>query len=279
MNHNKYFILGLALIILGESISTGLMPIARGYLFTLLSAKSGPIWTAIFLYFITYLCVDFFQSIKGYVVLKTTLWYRSIRTATINAVLPDKEVLPSNTPQRIQEDIKLSYLSRISVWIEYIISGIILIQLFFINRAEPILIGFALGYAILSVLIAIRFNPRLTKAEINVQQAEASYRTCLVANILDITSLNMTNKVCLLSKWLQTEYLLFTKLQLGLMAVLPYIVLIPKLLNGNMQLGQIVEAQASFALIALNASVLIQLFPMLVQGRASEKRVQEIVEV
>src|SRR5678809_73 len=89
------------------------------------------------IYFLNYLTIDFFQSIKGYIVLKTALWYRSIKTINIKEKLfnnlaevmlgenASPKSIPSNCPQRIQEDIKLSYLQRITVWVEYGISGLI----------------------------------------------------------------------------------------------------------------------------------------------------------
>lgn len=285
-NHNKLLLSGLALIIVGEAASTGMLPVARGHLFSLLTAKGGAIWTALFFYFINYFTVDFFQSIKGYIVLKTALFYRHLRTNSVIAGLAVKclkgktsgqlKNLPSNSPQRIQEDIKLSYLCRISVYVEYAISGLILVQLLIMNMSEPLLILFALVYAVISVIIAVRFNPRLTRAEIGVQQAEADYRTGLVASIFDITGQQVANKASLSAKWIQTEYLLFTKLQLGLIAVLPYAILLPKLLNGSMDLGHLVQHQATFALIVVNAAVLIQLYPTLIQGKASEHRVTEV---
>lgn len=284
MKHNKLYLAIITIIILAEAITTGLLPLSRGHLFDLLSTKVGPIWVALLLYFLNYLAIDFCQSIKGYWVLKIALWYRELRTRFIKTSLAcqlgtnwrSRESLPTNTPQRIQEDIKLSYTQRISVWVEYVISGLILIQLVALNFHEPLLIAFALSYAALSVYIAIKFNPRLTKAEIDVQQAEANYRTGLVANILDISGMSIANKACTSSKWIQTEYLLFTKLQLGLVAVLPYVILLPQLLSGIMELGTLIKHQSSFGLIVVNASVIIQLYTTYIQGKASEERVKEI---
>lgn len=278
--NNKLLLSILAAIVVGEAITTGLLPFARGHLFSLLTLKTGPILLALVFYFLNYFTIDFFQSVKGYVVLKTALYYRNIRTHDVFLSLKkvDAKHLPSNSPQRIQEDIKLSYVQRITVWTEYGISSLILVQLLILNCKEIALIIFALGYAIVSILIAIKFNPRLTRAEIGVQQAEANYRTGLAASILDITGQTMANKASLASKWIQTEYLLFTKLQLGLVAVLPYAFLLPKLLNGTMDLGQLVQHQASFALIVVNAAVLIQLYPILIQGKASEHRVKEVTD-
>ena len=71
-------------------------------------------------------------------------------------------------------------------------------------------------------------------------------------------------------------YSLFTKLQLGIMSVLPYVVLIPELVAGDITLGTLMKHQATFALIVVNASILIQYFTILIQGKASDERVKEI---
>lgn len=265
----------LLAILIGEAVTTGLLPVSRGHLFGLLGTKTGPIWITLAFYGANYFAVDLFQSLKGYFVLKLSLRKRTERTeAIIDSLIPES----TNVPQRIQEDIKLSYLCRITVWCEYFISALILMQLFLLNLSEPTLIFAALGYAGISVLIAIRFNPRLTKAEIWTQQNEANYRTALVNNITDISLLSYTNDACLMAAKLQTQYLLFTKLQLCLVAVLPYIVLIPHLIQGKIDIGTLIQHQASFALIVVNAAVLISLYQTLIRGTASEQRVKEVTK-
>lgn len=259
-------------ILLAEALLTGLIPHSRGYLFDLLDAKSGPIWIALGIYFSNYLGIDFFQSIKAYFVIKLSLLFRTDRTHKVTESLKPNI---SNTPQRIQEDIKLSYHSRLLVWCEYIVSGIIVIQLLYINVDEPILVGAALVYSLISVGIAILFNPRLTRVEKDVQQIEASYRTGLI-NSLSLHLLPSVNKTNIVAAQVRMEYLLFTRLQLGLITVLPYIVLIPSLLDGTIGLGDLMKHQATFALIVVNAAILINFYPKLVQGRASDERVREI---
>lgn len=277
MKHNKKLLSLLLFIIAGEAIFTGLLPLSRGALFSLLASKTAAgIWMAVFFYFMTYFTIDLFQSIKGYVGLKLALWYRVARTKSVCAASNIHNTKELNVPQRVQESIKLSYVSRIEVYAEYLISGLILIQLFLLNFDVPILLACAIGYAALSVIIAIKFNPRLSHAEIISQQAEASFRESLTENITDIALLNPTNKVIMKTAKIRLEYLLFTKLQLGLVTVLPYIILIPELLDGRIDLGILVSHQATFALIVVNAAILIQMFPKLITGNASEQRVKEI---
>lgn len=283
MTHNKKLLVLLFVILTLEALTTGLLPITKGHLFGYFEAKNSLAWLALLYFFLNYVAIDFCQCFKGYIVLRVALWYRELRTNKIFGKLgiaklnPSKsKTLPTNSPQRIQEDIKLSYLSRISVWVEYYVSGLILVQLILLNLSEPLLLGLAALYALVSVAVALKFNPRLTKAEIDIQQSEADYRTGLFANILDISGMYTANKACLKSKWIQTEYLLFTKLQLGLVAVLPYLTLLPKLLEGSMTLGVMVQHSTVFGLFVVNMAILIQLYPTLIQGIASDKRVREL---
>lgn len=275
VNHNWTLIGILSVILIGEAVGTGLIPVSQGHLIGYLGVKSSLVWTGLLLYFLNYLAIDFFQCFKGYVVLKLALWYRAIRT---DYVINNLDTEHTNIPQRIQEDIKISYFARITVWAEYAVSGVILVQLFLLNLTQPVLLIFAIAYALFSVFIAYQFNPRLTRAEIDSQQAEASYRTSLSDRITNLSLLPLANLASLGAARIKTEYLLFTKLQLCLVVVLPYVVLIPKLLSGSIDLGTLVKHQSTFALIVMNAAVLIQFYSTLIQGRASDYRVKEITK-
>lgn len=269
-------VLGLVIFILvAESVLTGLIPHSRGFLFELLESKTGPIYLALGIYFSNYFFLDGFQAVKAYVILKLSLLYRTSKThETIKSVKDDV----SNSPQRIQEDIKLMYHSKFTVYAEYFISGTIVIQLLLINLSEPILVISALAYAALSVYIAVKFNPKLTATEKNVQHSEASYRTSLVDKLTDISGLEGANKASLIAEKVRTQYKLFTKLQLGVLNVLPYAVLIPSLIAGTIDLGTLIKHQATFALIVLNAAILIHYYPVLIQGKASEARVNDLTD-
>lgn len=268
---NKVLVLVICILI-SESILTGLIPHSRGYLFYYLGVKSGPVYFALLIYFCNYLFLDFFQAIKSYFILKLSLKHRHIRTEKVINNVKEGVI---NTPQRIQEDIKLSYVNRFTVWAEYFVSTTIVIQLLLINISEPLLILSALGYAALSVLIAYRFNPRLTEAEKEVQQKEASYRANL-AKSLTLDSLPSANKASLFAGKTRMQYLLFTKLQLGFVTILPYLVLMPSLLSGVIDLGTLIKHQSTFALIVVNAAILIQYYTVLIQGHASEQRVKDL---
>lgn len=268
----RYKIAIVILVLIAESVLTGLIPHSRGYLFGFLETKQGAIYTALFIYFCNYLFLDFFQAIKGYLVTKVAILFRGIRT---HRVVENLKGNVKNTPQRIQEDIKLSYEQRFTVWAEYFVSGTIVIQLIIINLHVPMLVLAALIYSVISVIIAFLFNPRMTKAEKKVQEKEASFRASLHGSF-NLFKLPGASKAVLEAAKVRRNYLLFTKIQLGVMSVLPYIILIPSLLSGAIDLGTLVKHQATFALIVVNAAILIQYYTVLIKGKASEERVKEL---
>jgi len=265
----------LGLVIISESILTGVIPIYRGDLYGALSNKSPEVYHAILVCFLIYFTLDFFQSIKGYVVLKTALIFRTRKTVEIAAkqVLKTSEL--DNVPQRMQEDIKLAYLNRITVLCEYFISGTIVLQLIYLNLDQPKLIAAALIYTLISVAIAILFNPRLTATEKEVQKGEASFRESLTKGF-NFTSLSVANTTSLKAASIRTGYLLFTRLQLGILTMLPYAVLAPALIAGTIDMGTLMKHQGTFSLLVVNAGIIIQLYTTLIQGKASAERVKEL---
>ena len=272
----KYILLGIVgFIILAESILTGLLPHSRGYLYELLEVKEGPIYFILLIFFLNYLFLEFFQAIKAYWVLKLALFKRKLRTKLVTKRHVPKKGQITNTPQRIQEDIKLSYFMRLTVVCEYLISGIILIQLVILNYDIPLLLVGALVYAALSVLIAILFNPRLKKAEIEEQHHEADFRQKLMSK-LNPMGLANANKASLWAGKVRMHYLLFTKIQLAVLQALPYLILIPILFAGDMTLGEVVKHSVTFQLIVINAAILITFYTQWVKGTASEKRVRQV---
>ena len=284
-NKPKLLIFLLIIWIIAEALLTGCIPHTKGLLFQALSTKdSSGIWMLLALYGLNIFSIDFFQSIKPYIVLKCALFFRTVRTKdlvfyTLNSDdfrLHKLKKKLDNIPQRIQEDVKLSYIQRITVWVEYTISGLILVQLMWINKDLPILILSALVYAIFSVVVAFLFNPRLTKAEINTQKYEADFRAALSKNLFDISLLSTVNNFILKATRIQTEYLLFTKLQLFLVTIIPFLVLIPSLMSGSIDLGTLIAHQSTFGLIVVNAAILIQMYTQLIKGKASEQRVRQL---
>lgn len=279
---NKKLVGALVALLFIEALLTGFIPLTKGMLYDAFTAKAG-IYFCIFIAFFNYFFLDTAQCLKGWMVNKVAMKARENRTGSvINGLTSTPPVDLSrnghpvdNVPQRIQEDIKLSYISRITVWCEYSISAAITIQLLIINLHQPVLVAASLGYAMLSVVIAYLFNPRLKAAEVMVQKEEANFRESL-ANSLSPIGLPKAVSATIRAATIRLQYQLFTKLQLGLLNVLPYIVLTPLLVNGTITIGELVKHQSTFSLIVVNAAILIQYYTVLIQGKASESRVRDL---
>jgi ABC-type uncharacterized transport system fused permease/ATPase subunit len=146
------------------------------------------------------------------------------------------------------------------------------------NLSTPMLVVSAVVYSAVSILIAIKFSPRLMEAEVNSQQAEANYRTQLVKDIYNVTLLPEVNLTVLKAEKIRMYYSLFTRLQLGLLNVLPFIILVPMLYAGTITFGEVMQHASSFTLLVTNACILLNMYLVYVQGVASEKRVNELTK-
>lgn len=266
---NKKLFVVLVLVLIAEAILTGILPLSSGLLFGYLNTKNPLIWYGVAAYFFNYVVIDMVQAIKPFVEAKVALLHRTDRT---HRVINNKGATGvTNRSQRVQEDIKLSYFNRITVYSEYFVSALILVQLLCMNLDYPILILLALLYAGISIFIAVKFNPKLTNAEKTVQSTEADFRT-----YLSQSALRGANDATIKAARVRSEYFLFTKVQSGVMQILPFIILIPMYMSGIIDLGTVMKHQATFALIVLNAAVLIQYYAVYIAGNASEQRVKEL---
>lgn len=264
----------MAFVLIMESGLTGILPWSRGLFFDGLESKSAAIYTILAIYFANYVALDFFQAIKEWAFTKVVLWWRTDRTERV-AKIADKSTATTRA-QRVQQAIYDSYMYRIKVWCEFFISGTIILYLAAANFDEPLLVLAALGYAGISVYIAVLFNPRLKKAERVRLEAEATFRESLMEKLSNISLLGVTNNTVRRLVAVRAQYLLFTRAQNGIMNILPYVVLIPTYFAGHISLGDMVRHQASFALIVINAAILITVYPLLIKGVAQESRVQDI---
>lgn len=271
LNHKLPLTL-LILVLIGEALMTGILPHTKGALYDILESKEGLVWAAIAIYTINYFLLYTMQALKDWVGVNL---YTKMRVDRTKEILSRKLKRGNNLEQRIQEDIKWSYRLRMDVWVEYFISGIIVIQLIIINLDEPVLIGSALGYALLSVIIAKLFNPKLTGAQRDVRRDEANYREDLMKG-LTTNLLGTANKATMVEAKVKMQYRLFTNTQLAIMQIIPYLVMVPSLMSGDTTLGTLVKYQSSFALLVINAGILIMLYDTYTKGQASEQRVKEI---
>lgn len=270
---NRWFWLMVGLVLI-EIAATSLIPTIRGTFYGYIEAKDILVWTWLALLFFNNFVFDFSQSSKNYVIVRLAQDQRKIQTEKIGSV-SNYEIAQS--PQRLQEDVKLMYHNKITVLVEYCISGGILVWLIINHLSSFWLILGALAYAVVSIVVAYLFNPKLKYAEKIVQSEEAAFRINL-AERTDIFGLNTAIKANFKAAQIRLGYLLFSRLQGGILLVLPYLVLLPTYLAGGIGLGELVKMSTVFQLMVVNAAILINIFPLLTTAHASAERVNELKE-
>lgn len=271
---SKLYVAGLIFIILLEALMTGLLPLSRGYFYDLLQNYDAMLYVGLALLFLNSIILDVAQSLKRYFYMVVALLKREEHTKRcvkegINKV--------KNHDQRIQEDIKYSYQYRYQVYTEYAISSLILVGVIAGNIGQWKLVLGALAYALITVIIAYLFNPKMKKAEKIVQVTEADFRLKL-SNCLSLGGFWDAQRASYFANRIRTYYLLFTKAQSAILVVLPYLVLIPAYLTKALTLGDVVQASTSFSLIVVNANILVSMFPRLTSGNASKERAEKLHE-
>lgn len=277
MSHRAW-VGGLVFIIVAEALLTGVIPLTRSELYGELAKGSTLIYIMAAWAFANIFVLEAIQAVKGYVVLRASLKAREARTHEVCIGLTnrtsDAEIAP-NAPQRVQEDIKLSYINRYTAWSEYLISGIILVYLIVVNWDHTSLILASLIYSVISIAIAYLFSPRLTEAEKHVQRTEAEFRDSLVTSLTPI-GLNPAQEANIKAGKIGLHFNLFTKLQGSVLQILPFVLLTPALMSGVISFQEIMEHANTFSIIVVNAAILISIFPVLIRGKASEERVKEL---
>lgn len=268
---NKKFIIILFLICIVEIIATALLPTTKGIFFQALESHAKDVWILLSYMCINYAIIEMFQAGKEYFKIKSA---QEGRRGLSHNLLIHANKLTSGA-QRIQEDIKLYYQNMISVYSEYFISISTVILLIVININQGQLIVGAVVYSIVVLGINKLFNKSMRKAEVIVQQSETELRDDVRDNshlmLLDKTiGCNLTANV------IRLKYALFSRAQNLLLIFLPYIVLVPLFLADKINLGTFMSASSTFSLIALNATILIYMYPVFTTGLACKDRLEEL---
>jgi ABC-type uncharacterized transport system fused permease/ATPase subunit len=228
------------------------------------------IYIGLMAYFFNLFFVNIVQTFKPYFEIRTGLIKRLLKTARAFHIKKDLD----NIPQRIQEDIKLSIQYRIQVYAEYAISGSIVVWLIVQNYTQPILLGGSLLYSLLCIGIAYMFNPSMVRAEREIQINEANFRVAASNGIFRSFGGVITSNI--FAAKTRLAYGIANQTQVAIMTVLPYLVLIPAYVGGSMTLGNLMYFATTFELLVLNMAIVINLFPVLTQAKASHNRVKEL---
>jgi ABC-type uncharacterized transport system fused permease/ATPase subunit len=271
----------LAFEIIGESVLTSLIPLVQKYFFNALAGFQANLMSWLFVLFLVNFGYSFCQSIKAWIQINFSNVLRIQRT--LQLFKGPLNYIIDNAPQRIQEDVKLAYNGLTTVYTEYAISSFIVVWLVIENWRHVDMVCGALGYAALSMGIALLFKKKMIYAETIVQSSEADFRKSLAYDFtrslvrgFSLAGLYDCIRATKTSAGIRLNYNLFTKIQGSLVLVLPYLVLIPQYLKHTLALGDMMQLASVFSLIVVNTDILISVFPLLTQAKASVKRIEQL---
>lgn len=277
----------LSIILIIEIIATLLIPSWRDYFYTSLVLYNLPsffIAVGLFIGLMGSLTVA--QGLKTWLAQKIALHLRT----GLTSYLQDKYIKANrpvivNSSQRINQDTALSTDLALSVIIEVIISGVIVIALVVQAFYQPKLILLALGYTLIVSLFMFIFKNKLVSRDITLQNVEASHRESLSqvfnSNLFVNAPFRDSNVIYntvkdAYTKFIKTvmHYSLFNRMQNNFSIVIAYLIIAPLYFTKDITLGQFMGDVAIFELIVINATILTQLFPNMTKSIASWHRLQ-----
>lgn len=279
-----YILIG---IIIAEAVTTGLLPVTKSVLYAGLATAPTTVATAVLIFGLNLLILEMVRAGKPYAITRTAMLHRSTRTLSILDKTESVHDIYPNSPQRIQEDIKQSLILRYNAYVEFAISTGIVIYLILVNLSSPLVLLYSALYSAVSLVIAVKFRPVIQKAEQDVQGKEAEFREVLTDNSLvgfverlsHRVGLGLAIEANLKAAKLQLGFEVFSKLQVTGVIMIPILLFLPQLILGSINFQQFMDVTTTFEILVVNATILCYVFPILIKGKASEKRVQDLENV
>jgi vitamin B12/bleomycin/antimicrobial peptide transport system ATP-binding/permease protein len=272
----------LLAVIAVEVVATVLIPDTKQYFYDIIENKDAANFIWGLLYFTGVLFVyGLCQGYKGWLGGRLAL---DLRTG-ITKVLLKKWVKGDNdvalADQRIQEDAKLCTELTIRVFLEVVISALIVIGLVGSVWGNWPVFFASFGYAGLVVLVAYLFKKPMVTSEIGLQIAEGHFRTSLTKIGMgqgDFTSKPLYEAVK--SSYVRLigilrNYTLFNRTKGALSNIVPFVILTPSYFAGEISLGDLMQAVAVFDLLVINSTILVLYYADVTKASASWKRVVE----
>lgn len=274
--------------LIAEIVMTNLIPTWRQYFFNVLGSRQQSLFSLAIMYYLALVTIlTLAQGFKKWLAQKLALHFRTALTNILQYkwLSHKKRDIVDSPDQRINQDTFLATDNTISVALEVIISGVLVILLVGESLAKPQLILASLAYTVIVCIIAMVFKNKLIDTEIGLQKAEAEHRYSLSqlrevnsklgiqigSGIADIKYLKVIQNY-LKNIAINLKYTLFAASQSNFTPAASYILLAPAFFAGTMTIGSYMGDVALFDLIVVNASILVIVFPNVTRAIASWKR-------
>lgn len=266
----------LGLIILLEVALTIGIPYVKAVFFDSLTQKvMNSLLIGISCYGSVILAISAVQGIKTYVCHRTGLLIRMQLVNYLTSKLPSTTVTVPCA--RINEDTRIATDIAIQVLVEIIISAMIVIGLLITMATTPLLLASAVIYSVIAIVVALAFRRPLIDTKYKLQTNEGLHRKALVeldkphkAFIGVITSY-------LDYIWVLCKFTLYSRIQNGVASIIPLLILAPLFISGGIDLGQLMGSAASFELMVINFTILVQLYGQVTEAQTSIIRLKEMI--
>ena len=243
----------LVVIVVAEAVTTGLLPHTKSMLFAGLASAPATVAFAALFFGLNLVILELVRAWKPYAITRTAMLRRSERTSNLISQADEKAGYPQ-FPQRVQEDIKQSFMLRYTVYAEFAISAGIVIYLILVNLGSPLVIFYAAVYSVISLVIARIFQPIVQRAEQDVQGKEADLREGLAEGVFEVffeklgrhLLLGMAIEANLKAATLHLRFDIFSKLQTAGVILVPIALFLPPLIAGSINFQQFLDETTTF---------------------------------
>jgi ABC-type uncharacterized transport system fused permease/ATPase subunit len=285
LKHLIWVGLPLALVLVLEIITTSCIPYTRKIVIDSLSSHSWAIFLgAAGISFLNLFLLTGSQGFKEWLGQRLSLSLREQMTTILK--LPFKErkgqTVVANPYTRINDDTKLATEGLIKVIVECVISGSIVIGLLFTLIHQPMLLIVSILYSAVAMMASLFFRKPMITRNNNLKTAEADHRTSLTSIYHGNTDTD-SDSFWVIVKETYTKYIricrnykIFNAFQSSLMYTIPFLIMAPDFFAGTVTIGDILQGTATFDLIVINATILVQLYPMVMDVQTSQLRVKEL---
>jgi len=278
MSKTKLNLLILALLaVIGISISMQVaLPELRGAFYGNLVDKDPAYITSFCIFigwlFIYYIADSLSPLIRGRIGLE-------IRKRWVAKILNKKYLCyGDNTDGRISEDIRTTIDISFSLLVDFIIAACSIVGLVLLVPHE--LTIWALGYTVGVTLISFIFNSPLITSQYDVQSSEQSFRI-LVRKDMSLSDMVIAgySYVCTTTMrclYVMTGFRSFVAIKGLLASIIPFFVLIPMYMKGDIKFETLIQGVSTFDLLVSNTTIIVNSYPSITKALASYRRVKEL---
>lgn len=275
----------LITVLLLEVVLTCLIPTWRQFFYDVLNNRLVAEFSTAIIYFIALMGgLGIAQGIKIWLGQRVAIHLRTAATKLIFKPWAKGKKTAENYTQSMTESLRIMLEGCLELGTEVIISFLIVVILIIQAYSQPLMLSAALVFTVVASLLALWFNKPLIDSNFNWQIEEGKLREAIyaVAHSKDDYSFkdSLQSVVVSYGRYIKIlmNYTLFSRMKSSLSSLVPYLILSGAYFSGDITLGQFMNGVATFELIVVNSTILLVLYPRVMQVKAAYKLVLEFYE-